>query len=132
MSQNRRVSGLVIPHVPTSLRKSTMCEVWDTITPFMEATCQHRFRNPSDITQYIFRYWEILKGTFEPTNIFKYAEEYHLEDDVVDRMCYSIRNKTYKMICVNDSISVDSVDDIMLKVQNAFDEILPDKSEFEK
>lgn len=131
LAKNRRVSGLIIPHVPTSLRKTTMNEVWSTIGPMMEATSAHKFRTPNDITQYIFRYWEIMKGSFDPVNVFSYAEEFHVGDGNIELVCEVIRQKKYKMICVNDDVSVENVELMIAQVKEAFDSILPDKSEFE-
>ena len=49
------VSGLYAPHVPSSLT-NIMKQVWKNYAGRDEETCKHRFRNPRDITQYIFRY----------------------------------------------------------------------------
>ena len=72
-----------------------------------------------------------MKGSFEPTNIFSYAEEFHIGDGNIERLCNAIRNRKYKMICVNDDIAVENVDTIIKKVREAFDSILPEKSSYE-
>ncbi len=127
-----KLSGLYTPHVPSSLRKSTMEQVWNTITEVMLETCTHKFRNPRDITQYIFRYWEIMKGDFEPTNIFDYSEEFFISDNNNDILLDTIKNQTKKLICVNDSIELSDFDSVKQDVISAFDSILPNKCSFEK
>lgn len=124
-------SGLMIPHVPSALRKSTMEEVWNTIEPEMKETSSHRFREMNDITQYMFRYWEMMKGTFEPTNIFKYAGEFFCTDDNNSPLLNTIKRQSKKMICINDSIKVADMSKAMTNVKEAFDSILPEKSAFE-
>lgn len=126
------VSGLYTPHVPSSLRKSTMMEVWENIPNSMVETCKHRFRNPRDITQYIFRYWEIMKGTFTPTNIMDYSEEFFLDESNIDYLVESITKQKYKMICINDSISIKNFEQLKNQVIGAFETILMSKSEYER
>jgi hypothetical protein len=126
------MSGLVMPHVPSSLRKSTMETVWDRMPEQMQETSRHRFRNTNDITQYMFRFWEIMSGTFVPTNIFKYGIEYHLHDGNYENLYDIIVGQKYKMICINDSVKLKNIKAVQNRVIEAFQEILPNKSEFER
>ena len=59
-----------------------------------------------DITQYIFRYWAIMKGDFEPTNIYDYSEEFFVINEDNYELLDSIEKQKYKMICINDSIEL--------------------------
>lgn len=126
------MSGLMIPHVPSALRVSTMQEVWDTIAPEMKETSSHRFREMNDMTQYIFRYWEMMKGTFEPTNIMKYAGEFFCQAENNEELCNTIRNQSKKLICINDNFREENMQKAMDEVRSAFETILPDKSAFER
>lgn len=125
-------SGILTPHVPSSLTKSMMKEVWDTIEPSMVETCKHRFRNPRDITQYIFRYWAILKGEFEPTNIFDYSEEFFVTNENNAELLDTIQNQKSKLICINDSIDLACFETVKASVIHSFEQILSDKSAFEQ
>lgn len=125
------VSGLYTPHVPSSMRKSTMNEVWETINDSMVETCKHRFRNPRDITQYIFRYWAIMKGEFEPTNIFDYSREFFVTDTDNKALFETIVKQKCKLICINDSIQLQEFEDVKIEINNSFDAILGQKSSFE-
>ena len=127
----RNVSGLYTPHVPSSLRKSTMKEVWDTIPQAMTETCQHRFRNQRDITQYIFRYWEIMKGTFEPTNIMEYGKEFFVTDSDNEELCSTIEQQKAKLICINDSIQLKEFEKVKQSIVESFEKVLPVKSKYE-
>jgi len=126
------LSGLYTPHVPSSLRKSIMEEVWNTIPDAMIETCSHRFRNPRDITQYIFRYWAIMKGEFEPTNIYDYSEEFFVINQNNKRLIDTITGQKCKMICINDSIELDNFESVKNEVNVGFEVILNNKSSYEK
>jgi hypothetical protein len=126
------VSGLLTPHVPSSLRKSVMEEVWNMIPDAMMETCGHRFRNPRDITQYIFRYWTIMKGEFEPTNIYDYSREFFVTDQNNQELIDTIKNQKSKMICVNDSIALNDFEQVKTDINTGFEFILNEKSSFER
>ncbi len=126
------VSGLLTPHVPSSLTKSTMNEVWNTISDAMRETCGHKFRNSRDITQYIFRYWAIMKGEFEPTNIFDYSKEFFVVDENNKELVDTISYQKCKLICINDSIELENFEKVKKEINRSFHTILPEKSSFEK
>ncbi len=129
---NSSFSCILIPHLPSSMRKSTYEEVWQTIPDKLMSTASHRFRNLSDITQYIFRYWAICKGDFEPANVYQYGKEFFMNDETLDDLCRIIRNQSYKMICINDSKNIKNFEKCRDEVIMAFDQILHEKSSFEK
>ena len=129
---NHRFSGIMIPHLPSPMRKSIYEEVWETIPDRLMATASHKFRNPTDLTQYIFRYWTICKGEFEPTNIFRYGKEFFMDDGSLNRLCEIIRSQSCKMICINDSKDIRHFETCRDEVKQAFDRVFPEKSGFEK
>jgi hypothetical protein len=43
----------------------------------------------------------------------------------------AIEEQQYSLICLNDNIHIRNYDQIMKKIQNAFEHILPRKSKFE-
>lgn len=130
--RNNSFSGIMIPHLPSSMRKSTYEEVWGKIPERLMTTASHKFRNPLDITQYIFRYWAICKGEFEPTNVFSYAKEAFMNDETLASVCDIIQNQRYKMVCINDSSNIKNFEKCRDEIIAAFESILPEKSSFEK
>ena len=125
-------SGIMIPHLPSPMRKSTYEEVWEKIPERLMETSSHRFRDPMDLTQYIFRYWAICKGEFEPANIFRYGKEFFMEDRFVEELCDTITGQKYKMICINDSCKIHDFERCITRIQEAFETLLPERSSFEK
>ncbi len=126
------VSGLIIPHVPSALRKSTMNEVWENNQHKLEEVSRHKFRKPDDVTQYLFRYWEIMSGEFEPTNIFKYSGEFFVDDNKNTELYQAILEQKYKMICINDSTELNDFENIKMEVNRCFCKILNEPCLFEK
>ena len=129
---NRDFSGIMIPHLPSSMRKTTYKAVWGRLEEQLMKTSCHRFRDFTDITQYIFRYWAICSGDFEPTNVFKYGKEFFMNDDSLAMLCQIIENQSYKMICINDSKDIQDFKKCKDSVINSFNSILSNKSAFEK
>ena len=125
-------SGILVPHLPSPMRKSTYEEVWNAIPNQLMATASHRFRNLSDLTQYIFRYWAICKGDFAPTNIYRYGKEFFMNEASVTALCDVIRNRRFPVVCFNDSKNVQDFEKCRDAVNAAFQRILPEKSSFEK
>ena len=130
----RHFSGILIPHLPSSMRKSTYEEVWKVLENRLLDTSSHRFRDPTDLTHYIFRYWTICRGEFAPTNILKYGKEFFMtgDDRMTGELCDTITGQKYKMICINDSSEIRDFESCRDRVREAFDRILPEKSSFEK
>lgn len=128
----RYFSGIMIPHLPSPMRKSTYEEVWEKIPDRLMETSSHRFRDPMDVTQYIFRYWAICKGAISPANIFRYGKEFFMEDRFIEELCETIAGQKYKMICINDSSKINDFEHCITRVQEAFETLLPECSSFEK
>ena len=125
-------SGILIPHLPSPMRKSTYEEVWSEIPDRLMETANHKFRSYSDITQYIFRYWAICKGAFVPANAFRTGKEFFMSDDTVESLCDEIRRQRHKMICINDNARIQRFEQCRNSVIAAFNNILPEKCDFEK
>lgn len=125
------VSGLLIPHLPSSMRKSTMEKVWEQFEDKLTEVSKHRFRDATDITQYFFRYWAIMSGEFEPTNVFTYGEEFFVENANISSLINAIETQKYKMICINDSTRLQEFEEVKKCVNESFRKVLPHKSSFE-
>lgn len=124
-------SGILIPHLPSPMRKSTYEEVWDRVPQILLDTAAHKFRTPMDVTQYLFRYWAICKGEFIPTNLFRFGRECFLDDRELSSVCDIIKQQAYKMICINDGKDITHFEESRDRINQAFDAILPEKSLYE-
>ena len=92
--------GIMMHHQPVSFNKSTLERVWEKDGELLDATCRHRFREATDINQFVFRYDQLGRGEFSPYNVFKRGD-YLTIGNGVD---YSkVLNSGYKIICLNDT-----------------------------
>lgn len=125
-------SGILVPHLPSPMLKSTYEEVWQKIPDKLSETTKHKFRTETDVTQYIFRYWAICKGIFYPTNYYSYGKEFFFDDTMINRLNTVITNKQTKLICINDRYSIENFEKCKEAVKSSFQKILPEKSSFER
>jgi hypothetical protein len=129
-----RFTGFMDPHQPQPFLKSTFEKVWSLEKEVLEKTSASKFRTCSDVNQYLFRYWQLAKGEFEPIsmNDTKYITLTmdRLRNKEVSEVILSSR---HSMVCLNDSDTINESEFEEAKeiIKNAFEKIFPDKSEFE-
>lgn len=125
-----RFPGMMQQHLPTSFCKSTFVEVWDKYYDILNETCLHRFREMTDVNQWLIKEWQMASGNFYPrsTKIGKNIAAYN-----IDSACKCISGQQAKMMCLNDTeMSNDEFKECVSKVNKAFETILPEKSSFER
>lgn len=124
-----RFPGMLQQHLPTSFCKSTFYEVWDKYFDILDNTCLHKFREMTDVNQWVFKEWQLASANFYPrtTKIGKSIPAYSI-DKAVD----CIKKQRVKMMCLNDTeMSYEEFIDCTHKINMAFETILPNKSRFE-
>ncbi len=118
------------PHNAQPYLKSTYEEVWAVAEPELTETSANRFRDLTDYTHELFRTWQICRGNFEPYNTYCDTKMFPLV--IKSRRAISaIRNQSYSLVCLNDNVHIRNYDKVMQDIKEAFESILPDKSEFE-
>lgn len=125
-----RFPGILQQHLPSSFLKSTLRKVWEKYGDILNETCLHRFREISDVNQWVFKEWQLASGNFYPRTlkIGKSIAAYHLEE-----ACKCIKNQKVRMLCFNDTeMKEKEFERAKLKILQSFDMILPEKSSFEK
>lgn len=122
--------GIKFNHLPSSFQKKTFEEVWKNEYEVLNATCQNKFRNPSDVNQWLMKNWQVVTGKFHPrtTRIGKFLTISDKNEEIIK----TIKNQKYKMICLNDNEKIEKFEQTKQEINEAFEKILPDKSEFEK
>ena len=68
-------TGFMDPHLPISLKKSTYIKVWEMESEKLNSTCLHKIRSVEDVNCWLFRYWQLVSGSFYPrtTNTVSYT-----------------------------------------------------------
>lgn len=131
----RAFYGFLEFHLPNSFLKSTFEEVWKLEEELLVETSSHKFRDRSDVNQWLFENWQFAQGMFAPRSL-RFGEAFYLSDcsdSKVRAVVDYIENQKGSVICVNDG----KMDKRFLgvakeSVEGAFQKILPNKSLFEK
>lgn len=116
------------PHICLSFLKSSFNDAWKLEPDILENTCKSRFRDNYNVSIYLIRYYQLVKGLFIPRSC-KFGKYFSLKD--YDRVIDAFNNKKYKCICMNDDID-SNFEEIKNKINTTLENIFPSKSEFEK
>lgn len=128
--QFSKIIGIYETHIAYSYCKSTFEEVWRKEKEELQATCKNKFRTKEDINHWLFRYWQLLSGDFEPRNInFGILKDVGTQIDDILKILHG--KGKYKMICINDSDSLADFEKTKTIVNEALDTLFPEKSSFE-
>ena len=121
--------GLNIHHLPQAYLKDTFRQVWEADPELLDETCSHKFRSSGDVSQCVFKFWQLMSGRFEPYDKRRVSRLYQSGRDF-DDLCSSIRTRRYKYICFNDADEIE-FDSHQKALNEAFEAALPEKSPFE-
>jgi hypothetical protein len=113
-----------------------MKELWDKEYDILNSTSSHKFRTSEDVSQFIFRYWDMASGSFNPVKGDTLGQYYGLGDNDYDQVseivCDAIQKSMHKMICINDCFeSYENFELAKVKINNALNGLLSEKSSFE-
>ncbi|HEM3619173.1 TPA: Stealth CR1 domain-containing protein [Streptococcus suis] len=131
-----RFPGFWQHHLASSFLKSTFEEVWDKEFDTLNLTSSHKFRESTDVNQWLFKDWQVASGNFEVRNI-KFGEAFYIDRDgiktIKSKIIKYITKQKGKMIAINDGEMSDiEFDSLVEDLKNSFEKILPNKSSFEK
>lgn len=131
-----RFPGFWQSHIASSYHKSTFEEVWELEEDVLDRTCSHKFREVTDVNQWVFKEWQIASGNFVPRSA-KFGKSFYIDRDGISNLkkeiLNSIKNQKYHMIAINDGPMTDEeYSDLIKDLKNAFDTILPERCSFEK
>ncbi|MCM1122143.1 MAG: stealth family protein [Eubacterium sp.] len=118
-------------HLPTPFLKSTFAEVELLEKELLERTSSHRFRTEKDVSQWLFQNWQIASGNYILPR-HNYGQYFGVDRNTVNHICNVVRKHKYRMICINDEVYDNNFERIRDTINNAFGEIFPEKSSFEK
>ncbi len=127
---SRYLFGLNIHHLPQAYLKDTFRQVWEADANLLDQVCTHKFRSSSDVSQCVFKFWQLMSGTFLPYNKRKVSKLYQAGREF-NQMCESICSQRYKYICFNDADEIE-FESHKIALNQAFEQVLPHKSSFEK
>ena len=118
-------------HLASPFLKSTFEEVWEKDGEVLDKICYNRFRTPYDVSQRIFRYWQLASGKFSVVSKKSRGKYLNLSDDLLGKLQEILADEDCKMLCINDSDYAD-FDYCKSIVVKSFEKKFPEKSTFEK
>lgn len=124
-------TGFYDHHLPIPYLKSTFEEVWECHEDILLRTTASRFRSISDVSIWLFRYWQLVTGGFVPSNVKKHGAYFSISDKTLDKIVKTIERQKKRIVCLNDG-EVSSFEIAKERINAAFQKILPEKSSFEK
>ena len=125
----KKYQNIVNRHLPVPLLKSTMQEVWEIEYVNLDRTSSNKFRAITDVNQYLFRYWDIMRGNFVPRKCR--GKAYHIGMEETGDVINDILNGKNNMICINDTPNIKDFERIRDEIENAFLTRYPDKCQYE-
>lgn len=123
--------GFLDPHLPQPFLKSVFKEVWEKEGIAIRESLKSPFRQRTNITQYLMRYWQLATGRYANIDLFEDSTCFHLEDSNLHEAVDCIVHREKSIIVINDTEKTNFVQSKDL-INNAFECVFPDKSSFEK
>ena len=115
-------------HVANAFLKSTFETVWEKYEDELDKTCHSRFRSISDVNQWLFKYWQIVSGSFYPQWI-NYGITYGINE--TRRLQADLTKQRKKLICLQDVEGMSDISQLKEEVIAIFQQQFPEKSSFE-
>ena len=125
-----RFTGFYTVHGPSPLKKETYRRLWNLEPELLDQVCSHPFRHKEDVSQYVLREYQKLKGDFIPANVSKYCSYFDLKETNKELAMTIVKQKS-PIVCINDSNVKIPYQKVKKELNEAFEKVLPDKSAFE-
>ena len=116
------------PHLTQTFIKETFNEVWEKEQEILQTACKNKFRADTDVGCAACRYWQLLSGQFVPSKILG---KYFIMANNNAKLTSAIKNRKYKIICINDADLNIDFEKAKSEINEAFAEVLETKSSFE-
>ena len=122
--------GIYNPHICQSYTKKHYDLFWKYCEEQLKENSNNRFRDTTDLTTFLVRYIELLEGDFVPRS-HSFGRRMELGKNN-DKIYENIKKQKYSVLCINDSKMDIDFDKTRKELMVCFEDILPDKSNFEK
>lgn len=122
------IAGFYNPHMPQPYLKQTFEKVWQLEAEVLKNTSSHQFRDPADLTDWVFRYWQIQNNEFEPQsiNFGKYYEQ--IEHEAIKQ---DIADSKHALLYINDTPSSQGEEQVSTEIIDMLKQKFSEKSSFE-
>lgn len=122
--------GFYDPHMASAMKKSVLAHLWEIEGDALGRASENQFRAYSDVTQYLIRYWQLCTGEFYPRKT--QGKVFFVNIDNYKEVAEEIRLRKHQMVSLNEDCTREEFEKIKSEINSALEEILPEKSSFEK
>ena len=129
---NRIVIQGTFGHLAQPHLKSTLETIWRAQPTVLERTSSSRFRTDACVNHWLACAWNMISGNFFPANEKRNGEFITLTNETLAHACEAIRRQASPQLCLNDKGSNTNPAHCFEEIAKAFEELLPEKSSFEK
>ena len=119
-------------HLPMPHLKSTLKEIWRAQPKVMERTSRSRFRIDDGVNHWLASAWNVASGRFCPANEKRRGAFVTFDEKTLAGVCDIVRKQGCPQLCLNDRGADVTPERCFEEIAKALDEILPEKSSFEK
>lgn len=123
--------GFYDPHQAQPYRKSDFERGWAQWGDRMRATSATRFRDNSNISEWIFRYDNLCRGEFTPHSV-RDGRMVTLTDQSVGEIAHLIATQAQRLLCIHDSTEIADFEQVCRTLQEGFNQLLPNQSAYEQ
>lgn len=116
-------------HAPAAYLKRTFEEVWEAEPALLDSTCRDKFRQASNVNQWVCLWWQVASGNFEPGIVDNVVDSVTAGN--LEAMCGIIEEQAHDFVCINDPDGDVDFEALSVRLKKAFETILPEKSSFE-
>ena len=124
-------TGFFNHHIASSFLKKSFAYAWELYPMQLDTTCRCRLRERTNVNQWLVKDLQFVNGWFENRNK-KIGERINLRESNISDSCRWVREQTWKMLCINDNELAEQFEDMKIRLQEAFETILPEKSSYER
>ena len=121
--------GFRDPHMPSAMKKSVLAHLWEIEGDTLDRASRNRFRAYTDVSQYLIRYWQLCTGEFYPRRTL--GKFYQVDLNNYLDIAKDIEERKFQMISINENCCGKDFEIVKKRINEAFEKILPEKSEFE-
>ena len=129
---NRVVIEGTFGHLSQPHLKSTLEEIWRAQPGVLERTSMSRFRTDDSVNHWLVSAWDMVSGRFYPANEKRKGEFITINEKSLAHICEVIRRQKQPQICLNDKGGTPGLEHCFEEIAKALEELLPEKSSFEK
>lgn len=122
------IPNIYTDHGPNAYTKKVFETLWEKEYEILDQTCSHRFREITDVTQILMKFWQICEGEFEPRKECCRSENIGFGYEKIKRLIFDGKDP---IICLNDDDTIQNYEEIKAYLNGFLNQCLPEKSSFE-